>query len=94
MRSYRADRKARQSVQNRVLEQNYCYRDPLTFAKFELKISTVLVEVMPSELELGYQGLPIGWLPDDYVVVARAIGGQVNIVPLSQIKNYGIRRRV
>ena len=65
--------------------------DPFTRERFERFINTYEVLVVSTGTAPDYVGVPVGFLPDDEIVVA-AVSSFAR-VHLKQLRNYGIKRR-
>jgi hypothetical protein len=74
------------------LQSTALHADPDTRQHFEDRIDTHLVEVLTSGTDPSYIALPVGFLPDDVVIVADQ-SGHIKQVKLDQIINYGTKRR-
>src|ERR1017187_3694571 len=61
--------------------------DPVTARLFEERISTRFVEVLTGNGVVAYRGVPVGFLPDDKVMVWH--DATLHTFDLTQLKNYG-----
>jgi hypothetical protein len=92
--------KVRRDVNRLVLEQALAalnakifIRDQYTFQRFRLVINTSFVRVLTLPPVPEYIGLPIGFLPDNEVIVWNVTTEAINIVKLNQLANHGTKRR-
>jgi len=67
------------------------YRDRHTRQRFEAKIDTYRVFVLTGDARSDYAALPVGFMPNDLVVVSDE-GGTLHEVELKNITRYGIKR--
>jgi hypothetical protein len=97
---HRIDSKSRRAAQKAAFEgamakidDGIFHRDPITIQHFQMRINTFCVVVLKEPSASNYTGIPIGFLPEDQVMVWQK-GNIIEIVKLDQLANsHGTKRR-